>query len=475
MNITAKLVAIGATIATATALGLGSASADTHGARAANSPAGVTSPAMRLSPAASQAAHGSAAPTVPALAASAGADRAAVSAAGSSPFVSFSAFLSGMSAARYASVAAQNAIGAVRSQAAFDEMRSYVLKLYQGVDVQHSYVDNGSYFDCVAGTTQPSARALGITTLATAPKASGTVAAGKAASSRLTLGHKDAYGNAISCPSGTVPMQRLSLDRLTRFATLKAFLAKQPTGNPDITPGGPHRYAVGYQYVNNYGGNSWLNLWNPSGDFSLSQQWYVAGSGSGTQTVEGGWVHYPAKFGSNAVLFIFFTPNNYTSGCYDLDCTGFVQTSNAFALGGAWSNYSTPGGTQWGFSEQWKYYQGNWWLFIQGTAIGYYPGSIYGSGPLATGKSNLTEYGGETYTAGSNWPQMGSGRFANAGFGYAAYQNTIFYITQSYGSVWSSLSQIVTNPACYTFQYHDSSEGSSWGTYFYFGGPGGNC
>jgi Neprosin len=381
-----------------------------------------------------------------------------------SSFVPFNTFLSSVKSAKYKSFAA-----AKSSSKAFAQMRSYVLNTYQGVKVTHSYYADDSYFDCVVTATQPAVRALGVTKLATPPTLA-TKAAGKsqgsAAASPLSLGKKDVYGNAISCPQGTIPMQRLSLERLTKFSSLKAFLAKKPGSveTTPITPGGPHRYAVGYQYVDNYGGNSWLNLWNPYGEFSLSQQWFV----NGGQTVEGGWVHYPAKFGSNSVLFIFFTPDNYASGCYNLECNGFVQTSNAFALGGAWNNYSSWGGAQWGFSQQWKYSSGNWWLFIQGTAIGYYPGSVYRSGQLTYGNANLAEFGGETYTSGSYWPWMGSGYFPSAGYTWAAYQDTVFYIARpSYTSYWSSLSRYASNPACY-----DISISS---TYFYYGGPGGYC
>jgi hypothetical protein len=397
-------------------------------------------------------------------------------------FVSYDSFLASLSTAKYQTAAAAGQTGAVGSAQAFDEMRGYAQTMYKGVQVSHSYVADGNYFDCVDVQTQPTARALGLTKLATPPPAADRQSAAAAAGTAATqpgAGRADAYGNAMSCGAGTIPMERISLDRMTRFKTLHDFLAKQPGKSTPAGSAAPaanaHRYAIGYQYVNNHGGNSWLNLWNPSGEFSLSQQWYVAGSGSGTQTVEGGWVKYAPKFGNQSVLFIFFTPNNYASGCYNLDCTGFVQTSSAFTLGGAWSNYSTYGGAQYGFSEQWQYFQGNWWLYIQGTAIGYYPGSIYGSGPLASGGSTLTEFGGETYTGGTSQPQMGSGMFANAGFGYAAYQRTVFYINTAQGSAWSSLTPLVTHPACYTFEYHDSSEGSSWGTYFYFGGPGGNC
>jgi len=227
---------------------------------------------------------------VPATAQAGPLPNAPVSTAGKAPFVSFPAFLSSVSSARYASLAARGAVGAVRSQAAFNQMRSYVLNLYQGVQVTHSYVDNGSYFDCMVTMTQPAVRMHHPTGLATPPPLPRVSArTGKAAPSLLSLGRKDAYGNAISCPQGTVPMQRLSLDRLMGFPTLRDFMAKGPA-RAGITPGGPHRYAVGRQGVSNFGGGTTLNLWNPSGDFTLSQQW-VVNFGSTTQTAEVGWVH----------------------------------------------------------------------------------------------------------------------------------------------------------------------------------------
>ncbi|WP_027346354.1 neprosin family prolyl endopeptidase [Hamadaea tsunoensis] len=420
---------------------------------------------------------------VPAQAAPVSAGSTPVSTAGG--FQSFSGFLTEVAGHGYADYAKAGRTGAVTSSASFEQMRSYVLDAYRGVVVDHSYVDNGSYFDCVRTETQPSVRDLGIKQLATppAPQAAGTPKDAVPATQTANAGRLDAYGNSTVCGAGTIPMQRLSIERLTAYPTLAGFLAKGPAGsnpsastdrastNGSSTNANAHRYGVGYQYVNNHGGNSWLNLWNPSGEFTLSQQWYVDGS----QTVEGGWVHYPGKFGNNAVLFIFWTPDNYVHGCYNLDCSGFVQTSSAFTLGGAWSNYSTSGGGQYGFGLQWKYYAGNWWLYIQGTAIGYYPGTIYGTGNMRYGNATLAEAGGETYTGGTNWPQMGSGSWPSSGWTYAAYQNTVFYIDRSDVSQWSVLNSIITNPACYSISITPWQSGGSWGTYFYYGGPGGYC
>ena len=413
-------------------------------------------------------------------AAPASAARAATRGSSGSTFVPFSSFLAATGSADYRSTAAAEGAGMAADAQSFGQMRSYILNLYRGVKVDSSFVMDGAYFDCVVATTQPSVRDLGIGKIATAPAPQpSTTAAGSVAQLPLTLGLHDAFGNKMACSDATIPMRRMTLADTTKFPTLAEYLGKGPQGatsRPEstITPGGPHRYAIGYQSVANHGGNSWLNLWNPSGEFSLSQQWYVNGSGSGTQTAEDGWVHYPAKFGSKSVLFIFFTPNNYSSGCYNLECSGFVQTSSAATLGGSFSTYSTSGGGQYGFGLQFKLYQGNWWLYYQGTAVGYYPGSVYNGGPMAGG-SNEIEYGGETYTSGSSWPQMGSGSWSTSGWTYAAFQNTVFYIDTADVSRWTSLNTYVSNPACYNISYTPSSSGGSWGTYFYYGGPGGVC
>jgi hypothetical protein len=37
------------------------------------------------------------------------------------------------------------------------------------------------------------------------------------------------------------------------------------------------------------------------------------------------------------------------------------------------------------------------------------------------------------------------------------------------------LNPIITNPACYSISITPWESGGSWGTYFYYGGPGGFC
>ncbi|MFQ5350751.1 MAG: neprosin family prolyl endopeptidase, partial [Thermoanaerobaculia bacterium] len=420
---------------------------------------------------------------------------------------SFDDFLTGVRAASYDDYADREDTQ-VRDPRAFEEMRDHLLEMYQGAEPTGLFYLDGQLVDCITIDSQPSVRLLDLGRADRSPP-DGTVEAPEEgpgevtgerqrAESPLTLGLIDEYGNAVECEPESIPMTRITLEQLVRYETLRHFFSKGQDGRGFLPPrprddGEPkpeessnaRRYAYTYQAVRNFGGNSWLNLWNPSmgsdGRMSISQQWYSAGSGSGNQTLEGGWQVLPSKYNTDkAVLFIYWTADNYGStGCYNLDCAGFVQINNNWYLGGTWSAYSTTGGTQWGFELQFKLFGDNWWMFLKGPgayeAVGYYPDSIYGSGPMKDAAAEIL-YGGETATNGT-WPEMGSGQFANQGWQRAAFQNTIFYIPRNENNgvgVWASLSAQEPAPSCYTVDLVPASSGGSWGTYFYFGGPGGS-
>jgi len=284
-------------------------------------------------------------------------------------------------------------------------------------------------------------------------------------------------------------MRRITLEELHRFETLQRFFAKSPDGgshipmpNEAIPPSAAtvaHKYAYTYQWVDNLGGNSALNLWKPYVNrklgevFSLSQQWYIGGSGSNEHTAEVGWQNFSAKYGSeNSTLFIYWTADAYRStGSYNLDCAAFVQTNNNWHFGGRFSSYSTLGGTQKEIQIQYYFHNGNWWLALGGQWVGYYPASIYRGGQLSR-NAQLIEYGGET-VGSTVWPPMGSGDWANQGFAYAAYQRDIFYRDTTGNAYWAVLNTVQPSIGCFTDAgpYWSSTQGR--GVYFYFGGPGG--
>lgn len=420
-------------------------------------------------------------------------------AASATPQVTFDQFLATVTAADFQ----RWQHTAVNSESSFEQMKAHVLDMYSGVgSVSRSFVLDNRYFDCIDIEKQPS---LGGRPLASPPSAEteeppnapgGSTEPKTPIGSPLTQNLKDSFGNAISCPGGTIPFARLTLERITAYPTLAGFFAKSTNGagRASSSPGlqelqdrgptvEPHLYAFSYQQVTNYGGHSFLNVWNPVGDFSLSQQWYVGSSGSTTQTVEGGWIVYPQHFSKEAVLFIFYTPDDYTTGCYNLECKGFVQVNNTWTLGGTFAQYSVTGGAQRGFDLQWKLSGNNWWLYLRNTnasydAVGYYPTSLYNGGQMSK-NAQVIEYGGEVtrFTTTDVWPQMGSGMFPSKGYSEAAYQNTIYYIPNNGSTtvgVWASLfKDVIGSNACWDINITESAQGGAWGTYFFFGGPGG--
>jgi hypothetical protein len=304
----------------------------------------------------------------------------------------------------------------------------------------------------------------------------------------LGANQKDHFGNVMQCPEGTIPMRRLTLEDLSRFSTLRDFYRKGPreAGRPPraiepATVPATHRWAHAYQNVSNGGGHSFLNLWDPpigaAQIFSLSQHWYVGGSGGNLQTVECGWQVYPGKYGdARAHLFTYYTADDYqTTGCYNLDCGAFVQTSSSFAPGMALSSVSVVGGPQYVMELAVWHTGGRWWIYYNGTsgsnAIGYYPDTLFRGGALTNNASEI-DFGGETVGT-TSFPPMGSGHFAEEGWQRAAYQRTIgYYPPQGGAMVNGNLTAAAASPACYTADV--VLYAAPWSEALWYGGPGGS-
>jgi len=387
----------------------------------------------------------------------------------------------------------------VRSPDHFKEMQAHIKRMYDGVTVEHSFLDtSGSVFDCIPIEQQPSLRMKPGAAIAKAPDISRMLPADQAKTAQsgqvqpqLDPSKKDRNGNMMGCPPGTIPMRRLTLAQLGRYETLQDFfrkdppvvaMATRPTAPDTTNEANNHRYAHADQNVDNVGGHSVLNLWQPTvvtpdQRMSLSQVWYIGGSGAATQTVEAGWQVLPDKYGhSQPVLFIFWTADNYATGAqnYNLDNPAFVQTNSSWAIGGSLSPVSTDGAQQYEIEIIYYLSEGNWWLYLGGSsasnAVGYYPASLFGGGQMAT-NAQWIKYGGETVCHAVGWGAMGSGQFASAGWQHAAYQRNIYYYPSAGGSAWANLTEVQGSPACYTINL--ASAPDPWNIYFFFGGPGG--
>lgn len=107
----------------------------------------------------------------------------------------FRAFIAATREAQFIEYMA-NARTRVADEAAFEEMRQYILQRYADLAVVATILVDTQVFDCV------SVKRSGTAPL---PTADGR------------------------CPEGTIPMRRLTLEELTRFPTVRSFLGKLPS------------------------------------------------------------------------------------------------------------------------------------------------------------------------------------------------------------------------------------------------------
>jgi hypothetical protein len=437
---------------------------------------------------------------------------------GSTPPATLQAALLGGGSAMVA--APNDAVDWAQRQAA--AIIDHVQKTYDRTDVANSFVDaHGIHFDCVKMETQPTVGAMAGLDLSSQPppfvEMPGAPSRRAGVSAQLSEDRKDQFDNRVYCPKGYVPVMRVTPSMIAQAGGMEIFYQKSPDGGrhptfgsatntpSSIVPGGGgpllpvqpdaqgaiHAYAHAAQGLTSqggaFGGQSWLNVWNPNpspGVFTLSQQWFAGGSGRGLQTVEGGWHVYPALYQGSplARLFIFFTADGYAStGSYNLTRRpgqgGFIQTDNTWVIGGSFQA-SDAGGEQRGFLMQWRRSdQGDWWLYLQGSgdpaAVGYYPRQLFGNGAMAQAAGSV-DFGGEvcSQAGGRQTGPMGSGQFASTGWQQAAFHRSIGYITSGGTLTPATPTNIQRDAPFYTIDPH-SGGGGSWSTYFFFGGPNG--
>ncbi|KAJ7945837.1 Protein of Unknown Function (DUF239) [Quillaja saponaria] len=285
------------------------------------------------------------------------------------------------------------------------------------------------------------------------------------------------------CPEGTVPIRRTTEKDILRASSISRYGRKPERVQRDSTGNG-HEHAVvfvnGDQY---YGARANVNVWAPlvtdHYEFSLSQIWVISGSfGNDLNTIEAGWQVSPELYGDNYPrFFTYWTTDAYqATGCYNLLCSGFVQTNNRIAIGAAISPRSSYNGRQFDFGLMvWKDPKhGHWWLeFGSGLLVGYWPAFLFSH---LRSHASMVQFGGEIVNSGSSGfhtsTQMGSGHFAEEGFGKASYFRNLQVVDWDNNLLpLTNLHQLADHPNCYDIR---QGRNNVWGTYFYYGGPGRN-
>ncbi|MEV6761497.1 neprosin family prolyl endopeptidase [Streptomyces sp. NPDC051105] len=404
----------------------------------------------------------------------------------------FNEFLESVASARYEEVR-QFPGAAVESASAFEEMKAYVIDLYRGVNAVESFVEtDGQVIDCVPEDRHPAAQRWGGLAAAPAEGPPQVAEAGEPTppdprSREIVHPRPQDPETARAFPAGTTPLYRTTLSRLCQFPNLAAFSGKnhliERTAPDTVELGGepyPKRYATGEQNIKSLGGSSKVNVWSPfagGGQSTFSQQWYYAGQeGTLLQTVECGWHIDISRYGNATPhLFVFATRESYHTGhsFYNLEGGAFLPVANPYVTPGAPLLVSQQGGTQVEYKMGFYLTNNAWWFYFDDHPIGCYPVSWFNNGPLTTGATRA-KFGGEAGSILSTWPPMGSGLHAREGFRKAAYQRAAAVNPVTGGAVYATLSEAgsVFGP-CYSVQITNNTA-SDWGTYLFFGGPGGN-
>uniref|UniRef100_A0A0D3CNU6 Neprosin PEP catalytic domain-containing protein n=1 Tax=Brassica oleracea var. oleracea TaxID=109376 RepID=A0A0D3CNU6_BRAOL len=130
------------------------------------------------------------------------------------------------------------------------------------------------------------------------------------------------------CPQNTIPIRRTTREDILRAESIESYGKKYPNNIPRRKPANStneiHEYAT--LRVNGIfrGAEAVINVWKPyvqmPREFSLAQMWLVAGPPSNLNTIEFGW-----------------QADGYRSGCYNLDCPGFVPVNQACLRRTYWS------------------------------------------------------------------------------------------------------------------------------------------
>ncbi|WOK96888.1 hypothetical protein Cni_G05596 [Canna indica] len=301
------------------------------------------------------------------------------------------------------------------------------------------------------------------------------------------------WQNSGSCPEGTIPILRVQRHHLLNAPSLEGYGRKSWHGITNqkvysFTVGVPNQHAhcvlVGGDFQYN-GLKANLNIWNPlveyDDEFTTSQIWLKNGNDSSFDSIEAGWTVNPSLYGDRRTrFFVYWTADSgRTTGCFNLLCSGFVQTTPLLALGSSFINTSMYYSAQFQMSltiEKDAYDQ-NWWLtYGDNLKVGYWPHSLFN---MLEEVASQAWFGGDVYSPRlrikpHTETDMGSGMFSSFHWSVASWisnpslkdYNTNEYLYPNPNAVFCSQKD------CYSGEHYANNYNEE--PLFYFGGPGRN-
>ncbi|KAL6346072.1 hypothetical protein AAG906_025352 [Vitis piasezkii] len=286
------------------------------------------------------------------------------------------------------------------------------------------------------------------------------------------------------CPVGTVPIRRTTKGDLIRA---KSSFTKHHFNDLAVDAGGgSYEYAgivtktgLGKAY---HGAGARLDIYNPRAEneqLSAAIIMVLAGPLGKRGGIRTGWMVNPLLYGDSRTRF--FTSwtqenNGRTSGCYDLTCPGFIQTSRFIPLGAPFSNVSQIGGVQYDASMLISKdpVSGDWWLMVldDDKPIGYWPKTLFES---LSRDADAALWAGLVYSGSSDSPPMGSGVYQGGSFDHTCYmaQVVVGKPGQATFNPPDDDEVVVQQSRCY-HAGDNSYVDANWLYRFLFGGPGGS-
>ncbi|XP_047159749.1 uncharacterized protein LOC124830153 [Vigna umbellata] len=280
------------------------------------------------------------------------------------------------------------------------------------------------------------------------------------------------------CPRGTVPIRRITKANLIQSKLLF---------NDHVLGGsfpGVHVAEVymGSLYGPYYKVTGINSIYNPKIErkeqLSFSYMWVRNGPIDAANKISVGWHVAPQIYGDSVTyIFAAWTSDNFKkTGCYNIYCSGFVQTDPAKYLGSPVNETSTYGGTMIelpiSISQDPK--TNNWWLNVDGANIGYFPSKLFSN----MNSADEVGWGGRTITpANTPSPPMGSAYFPDKNFVHACYFREVSFQNESrhdYGPRISQTRLRNDNSDCFGVDYYGNLA-REVGYSLQFGGPGGKC
>ncbi|XP_010530344.1 PREDICTED: uncharacterized protein LOC104806929 [Tarenaya hassleriana] len=209
--------------------------------------------------------------------------------------------------------------------------------------------------------------------------------------------------------------------------------------------------------------------------YSKAQIWVE----NGPTSLQAGWAVHPRIYGDSRPRFTtYWTGDGYKStGCYNVVCPGFVQTSSYIFPGKPYPQIS-----QYGVTPVYATIlitkdptTKNWLLYHDYKNVGYWPREIVPS--MDVGATRV-RYGGNTYVSPDGIsPQMGDGNFPNVDISKCANFRRNSLILEGSAPIdidGNKMTKYTDSDTCFKLKYF-GVEIKEFGPIFAYGGPGGQC